>query len=155
LFDAVAAIIGVRDQANYEGQAAIELEQMADVDERGAYRAGVSGSAPVRISGADLVAAVLEDMRARVPRETVAARFHNGIAQAICEVCAALRDREGLGIVALSGGVFQNALLLERVSSGLKKLGFAVLTHSRVPANDGGISLGQAAIACARDYLSD
>lgn len=155
LFDAVAAVAGVRDFVNYEGQAAIELEQMADVTERGAYRAGISGSDPIRISGSDLVRAAADDIGAGTPREKVAARFHNGLAAIVGAVCAALRDRHGLGVVALSGGVFQNALLLERVSERLEKLGFRVLTHSRVPANDGGISFGQAVIAAARDYLTE
>jgi hydrogenase maturation protein HypF len=128
---------------------------MADVTERGAYRASASGSDPIRIKGVDLVRAVAEDIGAGTPREIVAARFHNGLAATAGEVCAAIRNRCGLRTVALSGGVFQNALLLERVIEGLEKLEFRVLTHSRVPANDGGISFGQAAIAAARDCAED
>lgn len=153
LFDAVAAIVGTRDVVNYEGQAAVEFEQMADVLERGAYRAGRTESDAIRLCGADLVRAVTDDLRAGAPREIVAARFHNGLAQAIAEVCAAVRSKHGLGTVALSGGVFQNALLLERTCRRLERLKFRVLTHSRVPANDGGIALGQAAIAAARGYV--
>jgi hydrogenase maturation protein HypF len=81
----------------------------------------------------------------------IAARFHNGLARVVAEVCTALRDRTGFATVALSGGVFQNALLLERVSGGLEQRGFRVLTHARVPCNDGGISFGQALVAAARD----
>jgi hydrogenase maturation protein HypF len=151
LFDAAAAIAGVRDEVNYEGQAAVEFEQMADVAERGAYRAGIIRSEAVRISGADLVRAVVDDVRAGTPRESVAARFHNAMAQTIVAVCDIIRDEHDLSTVALSGGVFQNALLLERTSQQLQMRGFRVLTHSRVPANDGGIAFGQAAIAAARD----
>jgi hydrogenase maturation protein HypF len=151
LFDAAAAIAGLRDQVNYEGQAAVEFEQMADIAERGAYRAAIVRSAAIRISGADLVRAVVDDVSADTPREIVAARFHNGMAEAIVAVCEIICDEHALSTVALSGGVFQNALLLERTWQRLQMRGFRVLTHSRVPANDGGIALGQAAIAAARD----
>jgi hydrogenase maturation protein HypF len=152
LFDAVAALLGVRDSINYEGQAAIELEQWADPAERGAYPAGLSaGPGPVRVAGTDLVRAVADDLLARTPPAVVAARFHGGVAAAIAAVCGRLRERSGLATVALSGGVFQNRLLLGRAVDGLTAAGFGVLTHHRVPANDGGISLGQAVVAAARD----
>ncbi|HEX6524768.1 MAG TPA: carbamoyltransferase HypF [Streptosporangiaceae bacterium] len=154
LFDAVASIIGVRDTINYEGQAAIELEQLAVQGEAGPgeagwYRAGMSSHSTFVINGCDLVRAVADDVTAGVPREVVAARFHNGVAAAIEAGCAAARERHGLGAVALSGGVFQNMLLLHRTVARLEARGFRVLTHSRVPCNDGGISLGQAVIASA------
>jgi len=85
-----------------------------------------------------------------VPVPLVAARFHNGLAGATVAACQAIRDDRGLGTVALSGGVFQNMLLLERTVAGLEQHGFRVLVHSRVPPNDAGISLGQAAVAAAR-----
>jgi hydrogenase maturation protein HypF len=173
LFDATAALLGVRDEITYEGQAAIELEQLADPAETGAYHASIAatssgtaraagGATPIdsaggepgegfRASGADLIAAVVEDLAAGVPRETVAARFHNGLAALIVDGCALLRDQHGLRTVALSGGVFQNLLLLGRTVAGLEARGFTVLTHSRVPCNDGGISLGQAVVAAARE----
>ena len=106
--------------------------------------------APLRLAGSDLVRAVVEDLEAGVPVPLVAARFHNGLAGATVAACQALRDDSGLGTVALSGGVFQNMLLLERTVAGLEQQGFRVLVHSRVPPNDAGISLGQAAIAAAR-----
>ncbi|MDQ3973583.1 MAG: hypothetical protein M3276_04490, partial [Actinomycetota bacterium] len=84
----------------------------------------------------------------------VAARFHNGLAGAIVDVCTLLRQASGLDTVALSGGVFQNLLLLGRTAASLRERGFRVLSHSRVPPNDGGISLGQAAVAGARDRLA-
>jgi hydrogenase maturation protein HypF len=159
LFDAVAALLGVRDTINYEGQAAVELEQRADPAERGAYRASVGPGAagpggeagPLRVRGADLVRAAAEDLLAGAAPPAIAARFHRGVAAAIAEVCAALRERSGLETVALSGGVFQNLLLLGQVTGGLEASGFRVLTHARVPPNDGGISLGQAVVAGARD----
>jgi hydrogenase maturation protein HypF len=80
----------------------------------------------------------------------VAARFHNGLAAATVAACQALREKSRLETVALSGGVFQNMLLLERTVAGLERTGFRALVHSRVPPNDGGISLGQTAVAAAR-----
>jgi hydrogenase maturation protein HypF len=153
LFDAVAALLGIRDTINYEGQAAIELEQLADVQERGSYPAAITGDGELRLAGPDLVRAAAEDLGAGVPVPVIAARFHNGVAASIVTVCARLRERTGLGTVALSGGVFQNLLLTGRVVGGLEDQGFRVLLHSRVPCNDGGISLGQAAVAGARARL--
>ena len=154
LFDAVAALLGVRDAISYEGQAAIELEQLADVGERGCYRAAVADGPPLRVAGADLVAVAAADLAAGVSRPVIAARFHNGVAAAIEEACLALRDRHGLDTVALSGGVFQNLLLTDRVVAQLAGRGFRVLVHRRVPCNDGGISFGQAVVAAARDGLA-
>jgi hydrogenase maturation protein HypF len=151
LFDAVASIIGVRDAINYEGQAAIELEQLADPAERGSYRARISPGPPFQVAGTDLVQAVAEDLAAGTDRPVIAARFHHGVAGIIEECCAALRDQRGLTVVALSGGVFQNLLLCHEVADRLTARGFEVLVHSRVPCNDGGISLGQAVVAAARD----
>ena len=151
LFDAAAAMLGVRDTINYEGQAAIELEQIADRHETGVYPAAVSAGVPFQVSGPDLIAALLTDLAAGVPRAVIAARFHHGVAALIETGCALLRERHGLGTVALSGGVFQNMLLLHATVARLEARGFTVLVHSRVPCNDGGISLGQAAAAAARD----
>jgi hydrogenase maturation protein HypF len=147
LFDAVAALLGVRDAINYEGQAAIELEQRADSAEQGAYPAAIEGADPFRVRGVDLVRAAADDLTAGVPPAVIAARFHNGVAAAVEAACQLLRDRHGLTTVALSGGVFQNMLLLNQVVTRLEADGFEVLTHSRVPCNDGGISLGQAVSA--------
>jgi hydrogenase maturation protein HypF len=150
LFDAVAALLGVRDAISYEGQAAIELEQLADPAEPGCYRAAADGGEPLRIAAAGLVRAAADDLSAGVSAPVIAARFHNGVAALIEETCVTLRDRCGLDTVALSGGVFQNLLLADRVVSALAGRGFRVLTHRRVPCNDGGISLGQAVIAASR-----
>jgi hydrogenase maturation protein HypF len=158
LFDAAAAILGVRDTINYEGQAAIELEQLADIGETGAYPApiegGVQAGVPFIIRGSDLLHAVIEDRTDRVPAPVIAARFHHGVAALIEAGCLLMRERYGLGSVALSGGVFQNLLLLHDTVNRLEARGFRVLLHSRVPCNDGGISLGQAVIAASRDAAS-
>jgi hydrogenase maturation protein HypF len=155
LFDAVAALLGVRDTVNYEGQAAIELEQLADPCERGAYHAAIESASPFSVRGADFVRAAADDLATGVPREIIAARFHNGMADMVTAGCLLLRERHGLDTVALSGGVFQNLLLLERVVDALEACEFRVLTHSRVPCNDGGISLGQAVVAATRGKRLD
>ncbi|MEU0797407.1 carbamoyltransferase HypF [Amycolatopsis sp. NPDC005961] len=138
LFDAAAALLGVRDTITYEGQAAIELEQLADPAETSAYRARIDEV----VHGEDLIAALLDDTSSRAKR---AARFHNGVADTIARTCDRFRDRSTT--VALSGGVFQNVLLLDRTVETLERAGFRVLTHRNVPANDGGISFGQVAVA--------
>ncbi|HEY2574670.1 MAG TPA: carbamoyltransferase HypF [Streptosporangiaceae bacterium] len=149
LFDAAAALLGVRDAVNYEGQAAIELEQLAGAGEPGGYLATFEPGEPFRIRGADLIAAMAGDLDAGVNRAAIAARFHNAVVTLITEGCLLLRERHGLTTVALSGGVFQNLLLLTAAVARLEASGFRVLTHSRVPCNDGGISLGQAVVAGA------
>ena len=148
LFDAAAAVLGLRDEINYEGQAAIELEQHADPAERGCYPVGVAG---FEVSGVELIGAVAEDLGRGTAVPVIAGRFHNSVASAIVTVCERIAADTGLRTVALSGGVFQNLLLVGRVMDGLTARGFRVLTHAAVPCNDGGISLGQAVVAGARD----
>jgi hydrogenase maturation protein HypF len=150
LFDAVAALLDVRDTVNYEGQAAIELEQCADPRETGTYDVAISDGDPLVVQAADLVRDCLHDRRSGIARETVAARFHNAVVDVVVRTCLTLQRSTGVGTVALSGGVFQNLLLLERVVRALEEHGLRVLTHSRVPTNDGGVSLGQAAVAGAQ-----
>ncbi|MFC3986386.1 carbamoyltransferase HypF [Streptosporangium jomthongense] len=151
LFDAVASVAGVRDVIGYEGQAAVEWERLADPAETGRYGFRLTGSAPFVVHGTDLVAAVAEDVRAGTETGVVSARFHNTVARIVAEGCARVRRAGGPSTVALSGGVFQNALLLVRAAALLEEDGFHVLTHGRVPPNDGGVSLGQAVVAGARD----
>ncbi|MEU4512734.1 carbamoyltransferase HypF [Nonomuraea wenchangensis] len=151
LFDAVAALLGVRDRITYAGQAAYELEQHADPAETGCYRARLTPGEPLTVHGADLVRAAARDLESGRPTPVVAGRFHHGVADAVARACAALRDATGLTAVALSGGVFQNVLLAERTVRRLRAAGFRVLTHRRVPPGDGGLSLGQAVVAAARD----
>ncbi len=151
LFDAAAALLGVRDTINYEGQAAIELEQLADPAELEAYPAGLeTGEGPFRARGSDLLHALAGDLTSGVPAPLIAARFHHGVAAPIEAGCQRLRETRGLSTVALSGGVFQNLLLLNAAVTRLEARGFRVLLHSRVPCNDGGISLGQAVVAAAQ-----
>ena len=152
LFDAVAALLGVRDTINYEGQAAVELEQLAWASPaQPGYPARLTPGRPFSVAGGDLVRAAAGDLLAGQPVDVISARFHRGVADLIVAACLLLRESSGLGTVALSGGVFQNLLLLGTVTSLLEAAGFRVLTHSRVPPNDGGISLGQAVVAAARD----
>ena len=128
------------------------FRSLADPGETRAYPAGVqAGEGPFQACGADLLHAVVDDLTNRVPASVIAARFHHGVAALIEAGCVRLRDSSGLDTVALSGGVFQNMLLLHATVTRLEARGFRVLTHSRVPCNDGGISLGQAVIAAARD----
>ena len=144
LFDAVASLIGLRQQTNFEGQAAIELETIADEGVAESYPFGLeSGDVDFRPAVERIVAGVL----AGVPPSVIAARFHNTVAEAIVEVCRRVRADEKLNRVCLSGGTFQNMKLLARTLAGLRKLEFEVFTHAQVPPNDGGIALGQAVIA--------
>jgi hydrogenase maturation protein HypF len=151
LFDAVSALCGIRDVIRYEGQAAVELEQRADLGETGRYPLPVASGPVLRLGAGDLIRAVVDDLGQGVPAGVVATRFHRGLAAGVVAACQAVRAERGLRTVACSGGVFQNALLLSLVVDGLEAEGFRVLLHSRVPPNDGGISLGQAACAGARD----
>jgi hydrogenase maturation protein HypF len=151
LFDAVAALVGLRDRVTFEGQAAIALEQCADPLERGEYPAPLGDAPMLELPGADLIRGVVDDLRAGRSASLVAARFHNSLARLVVDACVRLRERTGLAVAALSGGVFQNALLLERVCDGLTCADFSVLTHIALPTNDGGLSYGQAVVAAARD----
>ena len=149
LFDAVSSLIGICDKITFEGEAAIALEMaFADTDELYPYY--LEDSSPIVINVMPLVRAIVVDIRVGVAASTVAGKFHNTVAAMVFEVCALARDNTRLETVALSGGVFQNALLFGLVESGLKARGFRVLSHSKVPTNDACISLGQAAVAAAR-----
>ena len=148
LFDAVAAALGIcRDRAQYEGQPAVELETVADPDERGAYPFDCEHSGALMvIDPTPMWRALVAD---RVIPAVKAARFHTGLAIAIVDVIGRLRRTSAFDTVALTGGVFQNKRLLEQVIARLSPLGLRVLTHHTVPAGDGGLALGQAAVAAA------
>jgi hydrogenase maturation protein HypF len=150
LFDAVASLVGVRNFVNYEGQAAIELEQLASPGEEEAYEFACEEGEPLVIDASPVVEAVVADVAAGTAAEVIAGRFHNGLAAMIVAVASALREKSGPEVVALGGGCFQNVTLLNRLVPTLEGAGFTVLRHSQVPANDGGLSLGQAAVALAR-----
>jgi hydrogenase maturation protein HypF len=144
LFDAVASLVGVRQAVAYEGQAAIELETLVVDDAARGYAFEVGAR---QVEAAPVVAAVAADVRAGVPARVIAARFHAGVAEMLLEVCRRLRAQTGLREVALSGGVWQNGTLLRLSVARLERAGFDMYTHRQVPANDGGLALGQAAIA--------
>jgi hydrogenase maturation protein HypF len=150
LFDAVAALTGVRGVIEYEAQAAIDLETLASrgPGEAGGYQFSISEEQGVSvIKVGELFTAVIQDLKRKTPQAIIAARFHNTVARIIVEVCQAISTRTGLRGVALSGGVFQNRLLFEQSIKRLESAGLEVYTHHQVPCNDGGVSLGQAAIA--------
>jgi len=144
LFDAVSALLGVCATATYEGQPAIELEALADRVEMGYYPIALSSD---RIDITGMWPALLEDWRSGMPLPILSARFHNSIAHLVLDAARNLRERTGCATAALSGGVWQNRLLLERSLRLLQDFGFTVLLHRQTPANDGGVALGQAVIA--------
>jgi hydrogenase maturation protein HypF len=147
LIDAVSALCGVRARVNYEGQAAVELEAVADPGERGSYPLPVAGSEPLLLDARPTVLAVVGDLDAGPA--VVSARFHNALARAAASGCLRIAEGAGVDTAVLSGGVFQNRLLLERMGELLSAAGLRVLTPVRLPPNDGGISYGQAAVAAA------
>jgi hydrogenase maturation protein HypF len=177
LFDAVASIAGVRQSVNYEGQAAIEMEAMANRIDTGQYHfefgrpsenpplrhhpAGRRGASDTKkgiegearrayvVNATAVIRAVVGDIRAGAPASTISARFHNGLAAMIGDMCVRIRDERGLNEVALSGGVFQNMTLLKLALDLLHAAGFTIYTHRIVPPNDGGLALGQAVVAMA------
>ena len=165
LFDAVAALVGIRGRVSYEGQAAIELEAAARAFGPGGaapYPAawgpadgvtadGVTADGVTVLDPAPMVAALVADRARGAPVGQMAASFHQGLAAATVGLAADLAGRHRMDTVALSGGVFQNALLSDLVAAGLAGRGLRVLTHHEVPANDGGISVGQAAIAATAE----
>jgi hydrogenase maturation protein HypF len=152
LFDAVSSLIGVRDVIHYEGQAAIELEYVAGERSEKAYAFDVQKVDGVHVvDWQPLFEQIVRDLRRGETRGTIASKFHNAVAKMIVNVCEILRNEHGLEEAALSGGVFQNTLLLEKTVPLLEKSGFRAYVHHRVPTNDGGISLGQAAFACLND----
>ena len=157
LFDAVAALTGVRGEITYEAQAAMELEAVASTV------AEAEASYPIEVrpekgtwvvDWRPLLEGVLADLRSGVEAACIAARFHAWVAQAIVRAVGQIAADTGLRTVALSGGCFQNRLLLAQVGRALEGAGFEVLSHRQVPANDGSVALGQAAIAAWRQASS-
>ena len=152
LFDAVAALCGVRAEVTYEGQAAVELEAVADPLETGAYPLPVPGAegGALVLDARATVRAVVRDLGDGLPVSRVAARFHNGLAAATASACEMAAERTGARTVVLSGGVFQNRTLLASTAGLLRESGLRVLIPERLPPNDGGIAFGQLAVAAAR-----
>jgi hydrogenase maturation protein HypF len=153
LFDAMAALLGVRARVTFEGQAAMELEWLASTsDANDAYPFGIvteQGSDALVIDTRPIIHAVIGALRRGEPAPDIARRFHNTVADLTVRVTSRLGEETAIDDVVLTGGVFQNALLLETAKSRLLNLGLRVHLHSRVPANDGGLSLGQLAVAVA------
>ena len=151
LFDAIAALCGVRLEVSYEGQAAAELEALCQPDERGFYALPLTREGrTIVLDPRPTMREVIADLKRGVGSARIAARFHNAVAAATACACMALAGERGVGTVVLGGGSFQNRLLLESVAATLQRVGLRVLVPERLPPNDGGISYGQAAVAAAR-----
>ena len=156
LFDAVAALLGLRQEVVYEGQAAIELEALAQSAQGASVHAGesypfvIGEQTPALLDVTALIRAIVEDIQQNVPAREIAWSFHCTIADLLATACLEARRNTGLNSVALSGGVFQNRLLLEQLIGRLEGSAFKVYINRRVPPNDGGLSFGQLAVAAAR-----
>jgi hydrogenase maturation protein HypF len=151
LFDAVAALLGIcyKQPVTYEGQAAIELEALVDTNLLSEIEGYPFAFAHYQLDPSPLWQALLDDLLAGQSRTYIATRFHKGLAQSLVKVASQLAQEQQLNTIVLSGGVFQNRTLLEAVQRGLAAH-FQVIMHKTVPANDGGLALGQAAIAAAQ-----
>jgi hydrogenase maturation protein HypF len=151
LFDAVAAILGLCDVTTYEAQAAIRLQSVANPRLTGGYPFGVeTGARPWVLDFGPTIRAILEERGKGIPVSEISAKFHNTMAASILHVCRYIRGQRELNVVALSGGVFQNDLLLRRTVEALQSRHFRVFTNTAVPLNDGGLAIGQAAVAAER-----
>jgi len=149
LFDAVASITGLRHEVNYEGQAAIELEMAVLEGITESYPFEIGTNSPWEIDMRPAIERLVQEVQRKFSIGLMSARFHNTVVAVIVEVCRRLRETDGLNLVCLGGGSFQNVYLLERLIPALRDHGFAVYLNSQVPTNDGGIALGQAAVANA------
>jgi hydrogenase maturation protein HypF len=160
LFDAVAAIVGIADDAGYEGEAAILLEAAADLAERGAYEFALVAAAPsesgapgpLTIDPTPVLSAVLSDVAVRVPVGAISMRFHRAVVRCIVNVSEAAAQRVDTCYVALAGGVFMNRIVFGEAVRELSAAGLIPLTHMRLPVNDGAVSFGQAVVAWARRH---
>jgi hydrogenase maturation protein HypF len=148
LFDAISSLLSIRDEVHYEGQAAIELEMIADHGVKDEYPFILhQDEDPMVVDSKEMIRGIVSDLLDGVPSSEISGKFHQTIARLIVETCKTIRTQESLNRVVLSGGVFQNVFLLSLVTEELRRWGFDVYTHHLVPTNDGGISLGQAMIA--------
>ena len=149
LFDAVAALLGLREEITYEAQAAIELETLArsSPPANHIYPFAIRDQA---IQTGDILAAIIDDLDSGTPKAKIARAFHDTMAEVTARMALDARAKSGIDVVALSGGCFQNRLLQAAAIARLEREGFTVIIHHRVPANDGGLALGQAVVAAAR-----
>ena len=151
LFDAISSLLSIRDKVQYEGQAAIELEMIADHGVEEEYPLHIhKDEIPMVIDPTEMIRGIVRNLIDRLPSSKISGKFHRTIGHLIVETCEMIRSKQKLNRVVLSGGVFQNIFLLTLVTEGLKRSGFNVYTHHLVPTNDGGISLGQAVIGHMR-----
>jgi len=148
LFDAVAALLGVRHEITYEAQAAIELETLARSSPSSNHIYPFTiGDGTIRTG--DILAAIISDLESGMPAAKIARAFHDTMAEVAARMALDARVKSGIDVVALSGGCFQNRLLQAAAIERIEREGFTVLVHHRVPANDGGLALGQALVAAA------
>lgn len=152
-FDAVSALLDLKRKVTYEGEAAIALESICSLDEKGVYSYGIcNNNGELIINEKKIIMDIMKDLKDGVNKGKIAKRFHNTVIAFTIDMCEKIRDIKGINGVALSGGVFQNNILLKGIALGLEKQGFKVYTHGKIPTNDGGISLGQLVIA---NYIAD
>jgi len=149
LFDAVSALLCIRDEVQHEGQAAIELETLA-VESESWYPFEIREGEPATLDVSAMIRAIVGDIHSRLPAAQISGKFHRTIAELLAQSCRSARAKVKINKVALSGGVFQNQLLLKQLLDRLHSFDFEVFTNHEVPPNDGGLSLGQAAVAAAR-----
>jgi len=150
LFDCVAALCGFQEKITYDAQAAIELENLCEPDVLDYYQYGINNTENNLIIGyINILNEILRDLRNQVPKSIISSKFHNTVIEATADCACRIREKTGLDDIVLSGGVFENAYLLEPLISRLRDLNFKVYYNRLTPTNDGGISFGQAAAACA------
>lgn len=155
LFDAVAALLGVASEVTFEGQAAIALETLVAPNIDARYEFEIEGLESMVLDLRPMIAAIVRDISSCRPAGEISACFHNTLSAAIVEICCRIRQTDALNRVCLSGGTFQNWSLLHRTVVELRRRDFGVFLHATVPANDGGISLGQAVIANELTHRGD
>jgi len=148
LFDAVSSLIGIRDEISYEGQAAMELESFCASGITKRYKFSIyKEEEKFIIDPQEIFIDIIKDLKKRLDKKVMAAKFHNTVAEFTADLCGKIRENSEINEIALSGGVFQNKYLTEKVVFLLEDKGFKVYIQRKVPPNDGGISLGQAVVA--------
>ncbi len=154
LFDAASSLIGIRDEISYEGQAAMELESFcaSGIKERYKFQIYKEGEEFI-IDPQEIFIDIIKDLKEEIDKKIMAAKFHNTVSEFTLNLCGKIRENSGINKIALSGGVFQNRYLTEKIISLLEKDDFQVYTQRKVPPNDGGISLGQAVVAGSEESV--
>ena len=150
LFDAVAAITGIRNNITYTGQAAMELESISGNQNKKLYKYVWDNNEIISIDVRPVIRGIVLDLEKRIDPSIIGCKFHNTLIKMLADVCSIIKNRTGLNRVALSGGVFLNKILSTGLTNALKSNDFKVFTHCLTPANDGGLALGQAVVAAAK-----